>query len=237
MITSGSLSRRSLFGALACGCAAVGVGLHAPAAVAASYMAKTTLSADEALARLKEGNAAFVKGGACTPVGGPTRIGELAGGQAPFAVIVGCSDSRTPPEHIFGGGLGELFIIRVAGNTADLSALGSIEYGVAVLGAPLVLVLGHSNCGAVEAAISIVRDQTVYPGAIDSMVQPILPAVLRAQRGSGDLVAASVKANVEDVLAGIASSSTMLAQARDAGKLRLVGGVYDLATGQVDFLS
>ncbi|MFK8251610.1 carbonic anhydrase [Ancylobacter terrae] len=237
MNPAAALSRRSLFGALACGCAAAGLGTHVPRAMAASDKPKTTLSADQALAKLKEGNAAFVKGGACVPAGGPTQIGQLAGGQAPFAVIVGCSDSRTPPEHIFGQGLGDLFIVRVAGNTVDQSGLGSIEYGVAVLGAPLVLVLGHSNCGAVEAAISMVQNQTVYPGAIEGMVLPIVPAVLRAQRSGGDIVAASVKANVEDVLTGMIGTSAILAKAHDAGTLRLAGGVYDLATGEVAFLS
>jgi carbonic anhydrase len=155
---SNQLSRRALFHSLACGCATLPVGLIARPANAA----KTDLTADQALAQLKEGNAAFVKGGACVPTGGPARVAELAKGQGPFAVVVGCSDSRTPPEHLFGRGLGELFVVRVAGNTVDPGALGSIEYAVAVLGAPLILVLGHSKCGAVEAAAKVVTENAAF---------------------------------------------------------------------------
>lgn len=236
MSASATVSRRSLFRAFACGCAAASAGLGAGAAFAASPAARTTLSADQALARLKEGNANFAKGGACVPLGGLQRVAELAQGQAPFAVIIACSDSRTPPEHLFSSGLGELFIIRVAGNTIDSTALGSIEYGVSVLGAPVVMVLGHSHCGAVEAATKIVTEQAVYPGSIADMVQPILPAVLRAQRIGGDLLAQSVRLNVEAVLADIANSSPIITEATQAGRARLVGGVYDLASGQVEYL-
>src|SRR5215211_6719194 len=123
---SNQLSRRALFHTLACGCAALPAGFVAAPLHAASG-SKTELTADQALARLKEGNDAFVKGGACVPTGGPSRVAELSKGQAPFAVIIGCSDSRTPPEHLFSRGLGELFVVRVAGNTVDPSALGSIE--------------------------------------------------------------------------------------------------------------
>lgn len=238
MNASPVLSRRKLFGTLACGCAAVAAaGLESPAAFAASSVAKTSLTADAALAKLKEGNAAFVAGGACTPAGGLSHIAPLTAGQAPFAVVIGCSDSRTPPELVFTTGLGELFIIRVAGNTADDSAIGSIEYGVAVLGAPLVVVMGHSQCGAVQAAIEMAAEGTRFPGSIGEMVQPILPAVLRSRHDGHYLVADAVKANVEDVAAHIAKASPVVAQAVEAKKVRVVGSVYDLASGKVDFLA
>src|SRR4051794_30174163 len=118
---SHQLSRRGFFHTLACGCVALPAGFVV-APVHAASGSKTDLTADQALARLKEGNVAFVNGGACVPTGGPARVAELSNGQAPFAVIIGCSDSRTPPEHLFGGGLGELFVVRVAGNTVDPSA-------------------------------------------------------------------------------------------------------------------
>lgn len=236
MTMSPNLSRRGLFGALACGCATFAVGAGLRPVRAASPVAATTLTADEVLARLKAGNEAFVAGGACSPAGGPAHISTLSGGQAPFAVVVTCSDSRIPPEHVFGAGLGELFVIRVAGNTVDDSALGSIEYGVAVLGAPLVLVMGHTQCGAVQAAIQMAAEGTTFPGRIGDMVQPILPAVLRARRAGGYLVTDAVKANVEDVVARLGTASPLLAQAQQEKGLRLAGGVYDLATGKVAFL-
>ncbi|MBS7587797.1 carbonic anhydrase [Ancylobacter defluvii] len=230
------VSRRNVFGTLACGCVAA-AGLGSRPARAASPLAKTSLSAEEALAKLKAGNAAFVAGGACIPAGGPVPISTLSAGQAPFAVVLGCSDSRTPPEHVFTTGLGELFIIRVAGNTADTTAIGSIEYAVAVLGAPLVMVMGHSQCGAVEAAGEVISVGTQFPGFIGDMVQPIVPAVLRARRDGHMLLDDAVRANVEDVAAHIARASELVAEAISANKLRVVGGVYNLANGKVDFLA
>jgi carbonic anhydrase len=230
------LSRRSLFHTVACGCAALPASFVAAPLYAASDF-KTDLTPDQALARLKEGNAAFVKGGACVPTGGPARVAELAKGQGPFAVIVGCSDSRTPPEHLFGRGLGELFVIRVAGNTVDQGALGSIEYAVAVLGAPLILVLGHSHCGAVDAAAKIVTENASYPGSITALVLPIVPSVLRAQRKGGDLLAAAVSENVASVVEQLKGSDAILRDSIRAGKVKVAGGVYDLASGAVTFMA
>lgn len=239
MISSTSISRRGLFRGFACGCAAAattgGSGFFASSALAASP--KTALNPDQALARLQSGNAAFVAGGACLPIGGAEQISSLAKGQAPFAIIVGCSDSRTPPEHLFGAELGELFVIRVAGNTVDDAGMGSIEYGVVVLGAPLILVLGHTNCGAVDAGVKMVTEGAVYPGSIAAVVEPILPAVLKAQKLGGDLLANSVKTNVELVQQRIASGSKLVSDAMEAGKARITGGVYDLASGKVAFLT
>ena len=229
------LSRRALFHTLACGCAAAPAGLFATPVLAAAGP-KTSLSGDQALAKLKEGNATFVTGGACVPAGGD-KISPLVAGQAPFAVIVGCSDSRVPPELVFSRGLGELFTVRVAGNTVDRSALGSISYGVMVLGAPLVVVLGHENCGAVEAAVSIVTKKTKYPGSIGDMVRPILPAVLQARKAGGELVAASVRANVARVVAQLKKSEPAITDPLKQNHLKIVGGVYDLASGAVAFVA
>lgn len=233
---SSFISRRGFFRGLACGCAALPAGFLAQP-VHAQYGAKTAYSADQALAMLKEGNAAFVKGGSCVPAGGPTRIAELARGQAPFAAVVTCADSRTPPEHLFGRGLGELFVVRVAGNTVDTSALGSLEFSVAVLGSPLVVVLGHSRCGAVEAATKIVTEDAKFPGSIGKMVEPIVPAVRRAQKAGGNLLDSSIRENVKGVSESLTGASTMLADAQRGGKVKIVGGVYDLESGRVDFLS
>jgi len=230
-----TISRRRLFGTLACGCAALPATMFgAPQAVA--RMPKTELGPDAALAKLKEGNAAFVKGGACAPAGG-VRIAPLAAGQAPFAVIVGCSDSRVPPELVFDAGLGELFTVRVAGNTVDRSALGSVQYAVIALGAPLVVVLGHGGCGAVEAAVKIATQNASYPGAIGDMVKPIVPAVRKAKAAKGDLMANSIRENVVETVGQLRRSGTTLGEPLKAGRLRIVGGVYDLASGAVEFVA
>lgn len=229
------LSRRRLFHSAACACAAVSLPALARHAHAASAIPKTALSADQALSLLKEGNEAFVKG-SCAATGAPARIGELAKGQAPFAVIVGCSDSRTPPEQVFSRGLGELFITRVAGNTVDAVGLGSIEYGLAVLGAPLIVVLGHTQCGAVDAAVKAVKDKTRFPGAIGRVVAPIIPAV-RSVKGSDDLVNRVVRANVERTVAQLKAAQPIVAKAVSGGTAKVVGGVYDLQSGIVTFMS
>lgn len=230
-------SRRAFFRTLACGCLAASAGLFPHASWATDPKARTAMTAEEALASLKDGNAAFVNAGACAPTGGAARLAELARGQAPFAVIVSCSDSRTPPEVLFNKSLGELFVIRVAGGVVDRSALGSIEYGVAVLGAPLVLVLGHSQCGAVEAAARVVTDNARFPGAIGELIAPIVPAVLKARSQGGDLLAASIDENVRRVTAQIVEQSPLVAAPVKSGKASVVGGIYDLATGKVAFMA
>lgn len=181
---------------------------------------------------LKEGNTTFLKGSCTVTTTG--RIHELAGGQAPFAVIVACSDSRTPPGALFNRGPGDLFIVRVAGNTVDAAGLGTIEYGVAVLGAPLVLVLGHTQCGAVEAAVKAVKDGAKFPGSIGTLVAPIVPAV-KSLKGNDDLVNRAVRANVQRVVARVKAAKPIVSKAVVEGKAKVVGAVYDLASGKVDF--
>lgn len=198
------------------------------------------LTPEQALARLKQGNADFLadKPSVKTSRDSDRRL-AIARAQVPFAVLVGCSDSRVSPELLFDTGLGELFIVRNAGNTVDTVALGSIQYGVQVLGAPLVLVLGHERCGAVEAAISVVEKNTVYPGSIGQMIEPIIPAVLKAKsRGpaKGDaLLDAAVRENVGRIVRRLRSSEEALLAAQRAGKLKIVGARYDLDDGKVDF--
>lgn len=183
---------------------------------------------------LKEGNAAFVQG-SCAPTGGPARMAVLLQGQAPFAIVVGCSDSRTSPEQLFTRGLGELFTIRVAGNTVDTVELGSIEYGVAVLGVPLVLVLGHTQCGAVDAAVRMVRDKATFPGVIGNLATPIIPAV-QSVTGDDDVVNRVVRANVVRVVAQLKSAPPILSKAVSEGAVQVVGGVFDLQSGVVNFV-
>jgi len=162
---------------------------------------------------------------------------QIAQGQTPFAVFVGCSDSRVPPELVFGSGLGEFFVVRVAGNSVDRTALGSIEYGVGALGCPVVVVMGHERCGAVQAAIQMVQDDKRFPGAIGEMVSPIIPAVLRAQKMTGDLVENAVKENVRSVVLRLRQSDDVLSGPVAQGKVKVVGAYYNLGTGAAEFLS
>jgi carbonic anhydrase len=169
-------------------------------------------------------------------VQGRERRIEIARGQAPIAVLVSCSDSRVPPELLFGRGLGELFIVRNAGNTVDTTALGSIQYAVAELGVPLVLVLGHERCGAVDAAVKVVKDNATFPGSIGQMIEPILPAVIKAQTQPGDLLDNAVRENVRRVVSRLRSATEpLLLDPQRAGKLKIVGARYDLEDGDVDF--
>jgi carbonic anhydrase len=198
----------------------------------------TDISPDDALSLLKEGNAAFLRGEPMRPhLTGPERRAALALAQRPFCVLVGCSDSRVSPELLFGRGLGDLFIVRNAGNVVDLAAMGSIEYGVAVLGAPLVVVLGHERCGAVQAAVDVVENDAAFPGSIGQMIEPILPAVLRARRdGADDLLDRAVKHNIGRVVARLRTTEQMLLAPQQEGRLKIVGAYYDLDTGSVAFL-
>lgn len=230
------LSRRRF---IACSCSASLGGLAAnahPTLARAAGSKRTDLSPDQALALLKEGNRSFTTD---APFRRETsdrdRRIEIARGQTPFVVLVGCSDSRVPPELLFGRGLGELFIVRNAGNTVDSTAMGSIEYGVAELGVPLVVVLGHEKCGAVQAAVSVVKDNAVFPGSIGRMVEPIVPAVLRAQGQAGDLLDNAVRENVRRTVQRLRTQEALLVDPIKAGKLKIVGARYDLDDGSVDF--
>ncbi|CAA9547270.1 MAG: Carbonic anhydrase, beta class [uncultured Sphingosinicella sp.] len=237
-------SRRNFLGAASAGAvgAAAAALTSAPAlagsapATAPAKGGKTILTPDQALNLLKEGNRKFLTDSPVrSAVGRPRRL-EIAQSQAPFAAYVSCSDSRVPPELLFGRGLGELFIIRNAGNTVDTVALGSIEYAVAVLGVPLVVVMGHERCGAVAAAASVVSDNATFPGSIGRMIEPIIPAVLKARGQSGDLVENSVRENVRRTVNQLRTATDpLLLDPQRAGKLKVVGAYYDLDTGTVDF--
>ncbi len=196
------------------------------------------VTAEQALARLKEGNRRHLDGEAIHHrMTSRERRAALAEEQRPFCVLVGCSDSRVPPEVLFGCGLGELFIVRNAGNVVDLAAMGSIEYGVVVLGAPLVVVLGHERCGAVQAAVNVVEHDAVYPGSIGQMIEPIIPAVLRARRdGAANLLDRSVRQNVLRIVSRLRDTEQLLIEPQRAGRLKIVGARYDLDDGSVEFL-
>ena len=196
----------------------------------------TDLSADRALALLKEGNRSFTTDAPFRreSTDRDRRI-EIARGQTPFCVLVGCSDSRVSPELLFGRGLGELFIVRNAGNTVDTTAMGSIQYAVVELGVPLIVVLGHEKCGAVQAAVSVVKENTTFPGSIGQMVEPIVPAVLKVQGQPGDLLDNAVRENVRRTVNRLRTSEALFTEPLKAGKLKIVGARYDLDDGSVDF--
>jgi carbonic anhydrase len=180
---------------------------------------------DEALARLRAGNRRFVAGKSEAPHRDLARVKALAAGQKPFAAFLGCADSRVPVEIVFDQGFGDIFVTRIAGNVADPAVIGSLEFGAEVLGASLVYVLGHSKCGAVSATIQ----GSEVPGQISTLYQHIRRAAKEAQ---GD-VARAVARNVQIQMEILGEASPVLARRIREGKLRIVGGVYDLETGVV----
>lgn len=231
--------RRDLLRHACCGAAGLGLSLSARYTFAATGQT-TNLTPDQALALLKEGNEHFLNDQPQPMEPYRKRRMEIALSQAPFAVLVGCSDSRVSPEILFGRGLGELFIIRNAGNTVDLTAQGSIEYAVGVLGVPLIVVLGHERCGAVAAAVEVVEKDATFPGRIGHMIEPIIPAVIKARHAAGEGVAQdkllddAVRENVRRVANGL-SISSLLDERQRTGKLKIVGARYDLDDGRVEF--
>jgi carbonic anhydrase len=233
MLDNGALpGRRSFLNRFACGCLMAAAGRSAFAADAP----KTTVTADQALAKLKRGNDDFVHDRHGPPAINHIKLLEISAAQSPFAVLIGCSDSRVAPELLFGSGLGELFVVRVAGNSVDRTALGTVEYGVAELGCRLVVVLGHERCGAVQAAVSVVTEDMQFPGAIGEMVAPIIPAVLMAQRMPGNLVVNAVKENVRRVARRLSQGDAIMSEPVRAGKVKIVPAYYSLSDGTVEFL-
>src|SRR5437867_9075724 len=209
----------------------------------------------EAISRLKQGNERYTRGNPQHPhesIDERTRLAtnsfenaslifpdmtkrreELAKSQHPFATIVSCSDSRVPPEIVFDQGLGDLFVVRVAGNVIDDHSLGSIEYAVDHLAVRLIVVLGHQSCGAVKAAKETITAKGKAPGHIESLVTAIRPAVEATVKGD---LEATVRANVKNVVQALRSSVQILKAKVDSGELKVVGANYSLDTGSVSFL-
>jgi carbonic anhydrase len=232
--------RRTMLGLTALSAGAAMIATAAPAVAVAEEKAKVSdLTPDQALAKLIDGNRRFVADqNPVTDISTKRRL-EIAKSQAPFAALVGCADSRVGPEHLFGGGLGELFIVRTAGNYVDDAGYGSLAYAVAALGVPLIVVMGHERCGAVDAATKLVTNNSQLPPSLTRMVKPILPAVIDAQANMGaktDLVDHAIHMNVRHVVRGLRETSDpIMAAPIKAGKVRVVGAYYDLDTGAVDF--
>jgi carbonic anhydrase len=193
---------------------------------------QSTLTPDQALAQLMEGNQRFVERRRLNPHQDAARLTEVASGQAPFAAILSCADSRVVPEIVFDQGIGDLFVVRVAGNIAITEDIASEEFAVGVLGTPLLMVLGHERCGAVEAALK----GGELPGVIESLVFAIRPAVQASEGESGDRLANAIKANVRLQVQRLQTSS-VIASALQEGKLKVVGAYYDLDTGEISLVS
>jgi carbonic anhydrase len=226
-------------GLLACGGASLVAAMAGTGARAeAPAPGEAARSPQHALQGLMEGNARFVSQPQVCEIDLAQQRAKVAGSQAPWATILSCADSRVPPELVFGGrGLGELFVARNAGNLADTATIGTLEYGAAVLGSPLIVVLGHTHCGAVKAACDVVTKNATFPGSIGPMIDPIIPSALAVRDRSDDFVANATRESVRRTVNRLANSSAVLADLIEAGKLQILGGIYDLETGKVAYLS
>ena len=203
---------------------------------AASTMANESsgIGADEALSRLLSGDKRFVAGNSEGPHGAALieRRHALAKDQKPFAVIVSCSDSRVPPELVFDASLGDIFVIRTAGEVVDEVGVGSIEYAIEHLGTRLIIVLGHQRCGAVSAAVSGAKET----GDIPDVLKAILPAVEETKGQSGDHIDNAVRANARDIAKRLQSAGPIITPLVQSGEVKIVPAYYSLDTGQVELL-
>ena len=198
-----------------------------------THPAQPAVAPAKAISKLKEGNGRYASGNLQHPGQTTERRAELAKSQHPFAIIVSCSDSRVPPEIVFDQGLGDLFVVRVAGNVIDDHSQGSIEYAVDHLAVRLIVVLGHQSCGAVKAAKETIAAKTKAAAHIQSLITAIQPAVEATINGDLD---ATVKANVKDVVQALSSSTPILKPKVDSGEVQVIGAYYSLDTGSVTFL-
>ncbi|WP_392534699.1 carbonic anhydrase [Nostoc sp. C117] len=196
------------------------------------HPAPTPLSPDAALQKLIEGNQRFIDHQPKYPDQSALRLQEVAQAQHPFATILSCADSRVPAEIIFDQGIGDIFDVRIAGNIATHEAIGSIEYAVVLLGSPLLMVMGHERCGAVTAAVQ----KESLPGDISTFVKAIKPALKKAKNQPGDAVENAVVANVQYQIERLKRSQLLTKQV-ESGKLKIVGGRYDLDTGKVTIIT
>lgn len=190
----------------------------------------------DALNNLMAGNTRFMQGSPIHPNQSAERQAEVAQGQQPWAAILGCMDSRVPPELVFDQGLGDLFVARTAGQVIDNFVIGSLEYAVEE-GVKLVMVLGHQSCGAVKATIQTLQTNGHAEGQIAALVEAIKPAVMEAQFEPGDLLNNSIMVNVTLEIEYLKSSSQIISQGLAQGSIGLVGAIYDLGTGAVNVMS
>ncbi|MGB9273603.1 MAG: carbonic anhydrase [Terrimicrobiaceae bacterium] len=221
------------------GASALGFGLFGAtqaAELTAPPKQENVVTPEAALQRLLDGNERYIEG----RMKRHDFLAErpaLALGQNPFAGILGCADSRVGPEYAFDTGRGDLFVCRVAGNFADANSIASFEYAVAVLGTPLILVLGHTKCGAVDATVKAVKDGKEFSGHIPSLIKALRPAVKTAQDQPGDLLDNSIRQNVILNVKKLKAAEPILSKAVQQGKLKVAGGIYSLETGRVTLVA
>ena len=230
------IGRREFMRFATAGAIALGAGVVSPLARAAEGV-PTALSPDEALGALKAGNQRYVSHPELCSVDLAASRAAVAGHQAPWATIVACADSRVPPELIFGGhGVGELFVARDAGNLVGVETLGTIEYGAAVLGSPLIVILAHTACGAVKAACDVVTQNATFPGMIGRMIEPIVPAALAVRDKPGDFVNNAARESARRTAGRLTEASSLIAGLVGAGKVKIAAAIYDLESGAVAYL-
>lgn len=236
--TPASPSRRAALGMMGAisllGMSSIARAVHAKAPPKPSNV----LSPDQAIKRLMQGNERYSSGKSMERSFGPTRA-VLAGGQNPYASILSCADSRVSPELCFDEGRGDLFVTRVAGNYVTNDILASLEYGVAVLGSPLIMVLGHTSCGAVSATVSALEDKTEFSGHIQTIVSALMPSVraAAAQPHKGTLLQAATIENIKHNVQSLQEATPILSKAVQAGKVKVIGGLYHLETGTVELVA
>lgn len=232
------LTRRSLMAGA--GAAFAAAALTSPRSWAAEPPAEgapNAISPDVALQRLMEGNARYA---ANSPNERDFSAGRAAraGAQFPIAAILSCSDSRVVPDLVFDQSPGDLFVVRLAGNFLDDDGFASLEYAVKFLGAPLVMILGHTNCGAIDAAIKVVKERIELPGHLPELIKSIEPAVIAAHaRHPSDLLAAATEENVRLNMKRLVDNEPIMTEPLAEKKLAIAGGVYDIATGKVNLLT
>jgi carbonic anhydrase len=226
--------------ALTLAASALALGLMGRAALAAKDKAppkpQNVISPDAALDRLTQGNGRYVKGTTLRHDFAHERE-ALTTGQNPFAAILSCADSRIAPELCFDTARGDLFVCRIAGNFASDEMVASLEYAVQVLKTPLIMVLGHEACGAVDATIKSVKDGTTLPGHLPSLVVALKPAVDAVQGQSGDMLGNATRRNVMLNVDKLKNAAPILSAFATDKKIRVVGGIYELRSGKVQLLS
>jgi len=193
------------------------------------------LSPEQALAELEKGQARYLAGKSVIDDLASHRA-ELAKGQNPIAAVLGCADSRVVPDFLFDQASGRLFVVRVAGNFVTDDGQASLEYGVQFLDIPLIVVLGHSSCGAVDAAVKVVKDDAKLPGKLPGLANSIVPAVKSVLDSPGNLLDNAIAENVRRNVEILRKAGPIIGPAAASGKIKIVGGVYDIATGQVKML-
>jgi len=233
----GSIARRDVVKLAATAVAGMAAARHAFAANAAGPpKAENVLSPDAALDRLMRGNDRYVEGVSRRHDFKHERE-ALSKGQNPFAAVLSCADSRIAPEYCFDTARGDVFVCRVAGNFASDDIVASLEYTVQVLNTPLIMVLGHESCGAIDATIKSIKDGTVLPGHLPTLVTALTPAVKAVQGAPGEVLANAIRRNVALNVEKLKTSAPILKSFVEAKKIQVVGGVYALRSGRVELLT